>query len=495
MAPVHYSNSRFICIIGGGPAGMMAAIAAARAGARVRLFDRMHRVGKKLLVTGNARCNLTNVACGPVHYHGGDPDFVRQALLKLGPAQTRAFFEELGILTKVEDGGKVFPLCGQASAVLDVLRYEMRRLGVEELCDTRIRAIEKRGGSRGGFVLCGPDEMRIECDRVVLAAGGKAVPNLGSNGSGFDLARQLGHTIVEPFPALVQITLDAPFLKHLKGVRIQGAARLVIGNRPTPYLRDEILMTDYGATGIPILQLSRLVGENAMEGSERGEAHAAEPEKPGGAPAHAAKPEKPGGAPAQAAKSQREPAHFAQAPQPPAHAAKPHAPLSLEIDILPDIKEADLQSLLMERFCAHPDRSLEFSLVGLIHKRLLAVSLKAAGIADAGQPCGGVEWREAGLIAGAIKRWRIPVSGTQSWMHAQVTAGGVSTAEIDPATMASRLAPGLFFAGEVIDVDGDCGGYNLQWAWSSGHLAGASAAGKPDTVKPDTGKSNAGEGE
>jgi predicted flavoprotein YhiN len=300
--------------------------------------------------------------------------------------------------------------------------------------------------------------MRVECDRVILAAGGKAVPNLGSNGSGFDLARQLGHTIVEPFPALVQITLDAPFLKHLKGVRIQGAARLVIGDRPTPYLRDEILMTDYGATGIPILQLSRLIGENAMGGSECGETHAAEPEKPGGAPA-------------QTAKSQQQPAH----------AAKPHAPLSLEIDILPDIKEADLQALLMERFCAHPDRSLEFSLVGLIHKRLIAVILKAAGVADAGQPCGGVEWREAGLIAGAIKRWRIPVSGTQSWMHAQVTAGGVSTAEIDPGTMESRLAPGLFFAGEVIDVDGDCGGYNLQWAWSSGHLAGASAAGRSDT--------------
>jgi predicted flavoprotein YhiN len=106
-----------------------------------------------------------------------------------------------------------------------------------------------------------------------------------------------------------------------------------------------------------------------------------------------------------------------------------------------------------------------------------------AGIADAGQPCGGVEWREAGLIAGAIKRWRIPVSGTQSWMHAQVTAGGVSTGEIDPGTMESRLAPGLFFAGEVIDVDGDCGGFNLQWAWSSGHLAGASAAGKPATAE------------
>jgi hypothetical protein len=450
---------------------MMAAIAAARAGARVRLFDRMHRVGKKLLVTGNARCNLTNETCGPVHYHGDDPGFVRQALLKLGPAQTRAFFEELGILTKVEDGGKVFPLCDQASAVLDVLRHEMQRLGVEEICDTRIRAIEKRGGSLGGFVLCGPDEMRVECDRVILAAGGKAAPNLGSNGSGFDLARQIGHTIVEPFPALVQITLDAPFLKRLKGVRIQGAARLVIGNRPTPYLRDEILMTDYGATGIPILQLSRLVGESAMRGSERGEAHAAEPEKPGQPPAHAAEPEKPGRSPAQTAKSQQQPAH----------AAKPHAPLSLEMDILPDIKEAEVQAMLMERFCAHPDRSLEFSLVGLIHKRLIAVILREAGIADAGQPCGGVEWREAGLIAGAIKRWRIPVAGTQSWMHAQVTAGGVSTAEIDPGTMESRLAPGLFFAGEVIDVDGDCGGYNLQWAWSSGHLAGASAAGKPDT--------------
>jgi len=482
MSLTHNPNSQSICVIGGGPAGMMAAIAAARAGARVRLFDRMHRVGKKLLVTGNARCNLTNLACGPVHYHGGDPDFVRQALLKLGPAQTRAFFEELGIPTKVEDGGKVFPLCDQASAVLDVLRHEMQRLGVEEICDTRIRAIEKRGGG-GGFVLSGPDDARVECDRVILATGGKAVANLGSNGSGFDLARQLGHSIVEPFPALVQITLDAPFLKRLKGVRIQGAARLVIGNRPTPFLRDEILMTDYGATGIPILQLSRLVGENAMGGSERVEAHAAEPEKPGQPPAQAAKPEKPERSPAQTAKSQQQPAHAAKAPQPPAQAAKPRAPLSLEIDILPDIKEADLQALLMERFCAHPDRSLEFSLVGLIHKRLIAVILKAAGIADAGQPCGGVEWREAGLIAGAIKRWRIPVSGTQSWMHAQVTAGGVSTAEIDPGTMESRLAPGLFFAGEVIDVDGDCGGYNLQWAWSSGHLAGASAAGKPATAE------------
>jgi len=412
-----------IAIIGGGAAGMVAAIAAGRLGARVRVLERMSRVGKKLLATGNGRCNLTNLNVDASRYHGGRPLFVRDALEQFGVQKTLTFFEELGVLTRVEEDGQLFPITHQASSVLDVLRYEMERLGVEVVCDVNV---QKVSGAAGRFVCTSTDGREFAGGKIILAAGGKSSPNLGSNGGGFKLAEALGHRIERPVPALVQLKSDAPYLKHLAGVRVEAGVDVFINHEAKDRDRGEILFTDYGLSGPPILKLSRAVACAAGGGAAGG-----------------------GG-----------------------------AAMVVRIDLFPEMEEAALAALIAQRIARDPAKPLELSFVGLLPKRLIAVLLKEAGIqADLQAGCGKLSKTEIGAIAARLKAWEIAVSGTQSWMTSQVTAGGVDVRQIDSRTLESKLVPGLYFAGEVFDIDGDCGGYNLQWAWSSGYVAGVHAAG------------------
>jgi len=191
-----------LTIIGGGAAGMVAAIAAARLGARVRVLERMSRVGKKLLATGNGRCNLANLSLDASHYHGESPRFVQDALEQFDLNKTLGFFEELGVVTRAEEDGQVFPITHQAASVLDVLRYEMERLGVEVVCDVNV---QKVSGAAGRFVCASTDGREFAAEKIILAAGGKSSPNLGSNGGGFKIGEALGHRIERPAPALVQL--------------------------------------------------------------------------------------------------------------------------------------------------------------------------------------------------------------------------------------------------------------------------------------------------
>ncbi|MBN2320782.1 MAG: NAD(P)/FAD-dependent oxidoreductase [Acidobacteria bacterium] len=405
-----------IVIVGGGAAGMTAAIVAARQGAAVTVIERMARVGKKLLATGNGRCNLTNTNQCIDRYHGANPRFVQGAFDQFDVKQTLSFFEELGIEPVFEEGGHVYPASGQASSVLDVLRYEMEQLGVEVICDKRISGIEK---GRKGFRCVCSDTGEYPADRVIIAAGGKSAPNLGSNGSGFKLAERLGHTVKTPFPALVQIRLDAPFLKRLSGIRIQGRAECRIDDVVTGSERGELLFADYGISGIPILQLSRPVSEYAGTGRK----------------------------------------------------------LSLHLDLFPDSTQKEAAERIARRVAHNPRKTLEMSFVGLMHKRLIGVILQQAGFEDSRSACGNLSRQEIHRLAMRMKDWPLRCTGVQSWMFSQVTAGGVDVDEVDPRTMESKIVPGAYFAGEVLDIDGDCGGYNLQWAWSSGWVAGMNAAG------------------
>ncbi len=217
-------NGQQVIIVGGGASGMVAAIAARRGGAGVTLLERNPRIGKKLLATGNGRCNFTNLHADVRHYHGANPKFVYSALSRFGVAETIAFFRQLGIDHKVEDCGKVFPMSDQASSVLDVLRYELEDLGVTVRCGALVREIRR---SAGVFRLQLDDGATVSGDRVVLAAGGKAMPASGSDGSGFELARQLGHTVVDPFPALVQLKLEGGFFKQVEGLKFTGTAEIL----------------------------------------------------------------------------------------------------------------------------------------------------------------------------------------------------------------------------------------------------------------------------
>ena len=406
---------RKVLVIGGGASGMMAAIAAARRGASALVVERMQRVGKKLLATGNGRCNFTNTNLDVGYYHGASRKFVLSFLRQFDLNKTLRLFEELGVVPKSEDDGRVFPVCDQASSVLDVLRYEMARLNVEIVPDTKIQKVE---GERGRFVCLSKDKASFEAHSVIIATGGRSSPTLGSNGGGFKIARALGHNVVRPFPALVQVVVDAPFTKRLKGVSFQGVARVVVDGVVRRREQGEILFTDYGLSGVPVLNLSRHFGE----------------------------------------------------------CVSPEGRVSIGLDLLPEMSEAEVQETIASRWKTRPDKPLDVSFVGWIHKRLIPVILKEAGIEDLRIPCAQASKEHLPRIAACLKNWKLTCSGTQSWMFSQVTAGGVDTREIDRRTMESKIVPGVYFAGEVVDVDGDSGGYNLQWAWSSGHVAGVHAA-------------------
>jgi hypothetical protein len=342
-----------------------------------------------------------------------------------GLDETLRFFGEIGIAAREEEGGKIFPRSGQASSVLDVLRHELARAGVATRCDADVKRLGRRHGS---WEVALPGET-LRCGAVVLASGGRASPQLGSNGSGYALVQSLGHPLVEPFPALTRIRVASPFLKHLKGVKVEGKAALSAsvpdrhrGGRPLRDLGDpaagEILFTETGLSGPPILDLSRRAGERAQRGERT----------------------------------------------------------TLRLDLCPEISERELAEVLRQRCAGRGDASAEFALVGFLHKRLIAPVLKVAGIADPTGPAASLAAPEIAAVASALKGWCFEVTGTDSWADAQVTAGGLDVAAVHSQTLESRLAPGLFLAGEVLDVDGDCGGFNLQWAWSSGHVAGAAAA-------------------
>lgn len=404
-----------IIIIGGGASGMVAAITAARNNAHVILLEQLNRVGKKLLATGNGRCNLTNMNMNIERFHGSNVKFMLSALKQFDLNNTIEFFEDLGISCIEEDGGKVFPASLQASSVLDALRFEMSRLGIEEICDSVVTSIVSKSNR---FEIHLKDGKVLKCDKVILATGGKASPALGSNGSGYTLAKALGHKIIQPFPALVKLKLDAPFLKSISGTKVIGKASIQSDDMIIRQEFGEILFTDYGISGPPILQLSRTAGELLQVGKEA----------------------------------------------------------QIILDLFPQKTFNELLSMLQKRISLRKDKPFDFSFVGLINKRLINVILKEAGIKDLQMPCKGVTLEQLESLAHKLKEWAIPVSGTQSWNEAQVTAGGIDTNDINPKTMESKLIPGLYFAGEIIDIDGDCGGFNLQWAWSSGYIAGISAS-------------------
>lgn len=408
------SNTR-ILVIGGGASGIVAAIVAARHQAEVTILERMDRIGKKILATGNGRCNLTNTRWDVIHYHGQSPEFARTILSRFTPAQTLAFFADMGLIGAEEEEGRVYPISGQASAVLDVLRFELDRLGVQILCGIKVKRITR---VEAGFQIHAQDGHVFDANRVIVATGGKAAPNLGSNGSGYLLVQELGHHCIEPVPALVQLKLAMPFLKQMDGVKFNGSAAITDGQHELRSEQGELLFTTYGISGIPILQLSRIASERLSR----------------------------------------------------------HEKAYVDINLFPTLSTSEVAAIIEKRFQIRPDLALDASLVGFLHKRLILPVLRAAEIEPVRKPCGALAAEERRRLILLLQRWRMPVSGTQSWMRAQVTAGGIGTAEIDPESMESRIVPGLYLAGEIVDIDGDCGGYNLQWAWSSGFVAGLHAA-------------------
>ncbi len=408
-------NKKCVIVVGGGAAGMTAAISAKRLGADVTLLERNPRVGKKILATGNGRCNFTNIYADITCYSGNNPKFAYSALANFTAEDTINFFEKLGIAHKVEELGKVFPMSDQASSLLDVFLYELEELGVNIVCDAAVEEITK---IKEKFIIRLKNGEEYEGDRVILAAGGKAMPSSGSDGNGYNLASKLGHTVSDVFPALVQMMLEGPFFKRINGIKFVGTAEVIHNNKSLAKDSGDILFTNYGVSGPPILQISRKAGELLNEGKEA----------------------------------------------------------YLKVTVMDMMSKEELKKLISKRFQTGAKKPVDFSLVGLINKRLIPVVLLEAGINDLKCPVAKLSAQEQERIIDILTDWRFKIRGTKGWQSAQVTAGGIDTGEINKNTMESKLVKGLFFAGEIIDIDGKCGGFNLQWAWSSGFIAGQNAA-------------------
>jgi len=396
-----------VIVIGGGAAGMMAALTAAEGGHTVTLLEKQDRVGRKLMATGNGRCNLSNLNLTAENYHGADRDFVKPALAALPVDATLERFRSLGLLVTAEDSGKVYPVSDQAGSVLDVLRFALDSAGVVTRTGCGVTAIRCR---RGGFELALEGGEALRCHKLILCCGGLAAGKLGGSKSGYQLLECLGHRCTRLYPALVQLRTDPTWVRSLKGVRAQAALTLKAGEQVLARTEGEVQFTEYGVSGPAVFELSR-----AASTGPQGQV--------------------------------------------------------LELDLLHTQTPGALEQLMAVRQRTMPGLTLENLLTGTVHNRLGRTLIRAAGF-DLNAPVTGLKARDRKKIEQTVRRFALPVTGNQGFEAAQVTAGGICTRDFDPETLESRLAPGLYAAGEVLDIDGDCGGYNLQWAWSSGYLAG-----------------------
>ena len=394
-----------VVIIGGGASGMIAALTAAENGRSVVLLERQSRVGRKLLATGNGRCNLTNQYASPSHYHGEDSRFCAHALSAFDAGATLQYFAGLGLLTVREDSGRVYPMSNMAGSVLDVLRYALEQPRIEVRTGQTVTAVKR---TAEGFTV--KTETDIFAGRkVILAAGGGAGSKVGGVMDGYRLARALGHHRTALFPSLVQLKTDPTYPRALKGIKAECGVTIRRGGETVAENRGEVLFTEYGISGPAIFDVSRAV-------STGGEG------------------------------------------------------LVCVLDFFPDWETAEVLHWLQQRRQAMQSHEASTLLVGSCHTRLGQMICKAAGFTS--QCAAGLSDADLAGIAGQATHFTLPITGVCGFDQAQVTAGGLATGEFDPLSMESRLVPGLYACGEVLDIDGDCGGFNLQWAWSSGRLAG-----------------------
>lgn len=406
------NKKRTVVVIGGGAAGMTAAVAAAGNGADVTIIEHKDRVGRKLLATGNGRCNYTNADMKTGYFRGTDLEIVPAVLSQFDEKKTLAFFEKLGIVPKSKNG-LYYPKSEQASAILDVLRMELASLGVRILLEREVKSAVRE---QGGFSVTTQKE-KIRCDRLVIAAGGKASPSSGSDGSGYLLARSFGHTIVPVVPALVQLRSKADLFRTVAGVRTDAKVTAFVDGSYCAEDTGELQLTDYGLSGIPVFQISRYISVGLSRKQKA----------------------------------------------------------AVCIDFLPDMEEEEAKAFFWKRKAAAKQKTAEEFLIGIFNKKLAVFLLKQAGIRPS-EKTGKLSEKQMQKFVACCKRFEVPIEKTNPFEQAQVCAGGVKTTELIYDTMESRYVPGLYFAGEILDIDGMCGGYNLQWAWATGTIAGAHAA-------------------
>ncbi len=385
-----------IAVIGAGASALFLSLLLSQKKHKVTLFEKNSKAGRKLLITGNGRCNITNENISPENFHSMNTDFVKHAIREFDYFKCKKFFNDLGIEFHIGKSSRAYPLSLTASTVVDILYDEALQNGVEFIPDTFIEDVSFENGM---FIL----EKR-KFDKVVVATGSPAMPKLGSNSSGYEIAKSFGHTVIEPFASLVQLQSSNKNLDIITGVKIEGT----IGKH-----KGDILFTKYGISGSAVLDVSREIAYDL-----------------------------------QYEKMQ-----------------------TVTIDTMPVFSKDKLTDMLLNRIKKHPKRDILLWLDGLMNKKLAKYILLETDILKDKTAVSQLNRKDVQKTVHMIKNMRFEITGTKGFETCEVCAGGVDTTEVDSKTMESKLQKGLYFTGEVLDVDGDCGGYNLHWAWASAYAA------------------------
>ena len=400
-----------IAIIGGGASGLAAAIESSlkakdkKVKAEITVFEAKDRVGKKLLATGNGRCNMMNLNENISYF--GDSEFASKVLSRYSVQSNLKFFSDMGLFTRSDEEGRVYPLSNQATGVLDALRFECERLGVKFVTDCEISSISAK---KNGFTLNGKEFF----DKVILACGSSAQVK---NFNGYNLLKSLGHTVTKLAPSLTKLTVnDSQKLRVLKGLRHRCDMSLYIDKKLVTIEKGELLFADYGLSGIAVMQLSSFVARHFMYNKS--------------------------------------------------------LPI-VKIDLVPDYDEKFIEKALFSLIKRNPEGAAGNLLLGFMPKKVGEAVMKDCNIKK-DSPMKTLREREVQLLSKKVKEWEFEINGTKDFSDAQVVSGGADCREFYSDTLMSKKHKGLYCCGELLDVDGPCGGYNLQWAWSSGRLCGES---------------------
>ncbi len=415
-----------VAIIGGGAAGMMAAITAAREGTKVTIYEHTDRLGKKILSTGNGKCNLGNRYMIPDCFYSSNPKLVERCLEQFTTEDTIAFFESIGLCIK-EKNGYLYPLAEQAAVVLDVLRYAIDSYDIEVIYQSNVNRVYEVVNSCGDRCLCVENGKEM-CfyNRVIIACGSKAAPKTGSDGSGYDLVKNLGHKLQPVLPSLVQLKCSDAFCKALAGIRCEAKIHIYDRDKLLCTEQGELQLTDYGISGIPVFQLSGLVNRymhvNCGKKGKSGQAD---------------------------------------------------SQLIAKIDFMPDMDKTSFEEMIDKRYESAQNSStatIETFFTGYLNKKLMQVLIKEAGL-QSNTLLSKVKKVQLHKVYELSRNLQMHITGSNGYDNAQVCTGGVDLQSVT-GNLESKIVKGVYFAGEILDVDGRCGGYNLQWAWTSGYIAG-----------------------
>lgn len=402
-----------IAIIGGGASGLMAALFAARSGADVTIYEHNSGVGKKILASGNGRCNIINTTSSANDYAGNDPHFVTYALKQLNFAYFEKFCNSIGLILDIKDDGRCYPLSNEAKSVLIAFKSAVSESGVTILTNSKVTAITKNDS----YFNVQTEQGKQRYNKVLISTGSEAAPQLGASADGYTFAKQFGHEILPTYPSLVQLHLNSKNHPKMAGVKTTAEVTLIIDGKSKEKIQGDILFAAYGISGLAILDISQKAS-HALLNKQR---------------------------------------------------------VSIVLNLLPRYDRASLVNVIEKLFASVPKHDVHTALCGLIPAKIATYLLEDAAIALSAT-VSSLNPKEVKKLTHLIGEWKFEVSDTHGFKHAEVSGGGVSTAQVNNKTMESKLVEGLYFAGEVLDIVGRRGGYNFNFAWASGMIAGKEMA-------------------